>query len=116
TIYPSLPVDVEPEPAPLGWMPRGAVLHVTVGHQFRKALMVGGDGTYPREAHELPAAGVEMAVRVAAIVVVEQCRHQPDVRGQQTPVIAYPFKEFAECVLGYSHPFTHCRYLPPSFS
>ncbi|WP_157278544.1 hypothetical protein [Olivibacter sitiensis] len=32
-------------------------------------------GAYPREAHQLPAAGVEMAMRVAAIVVVEQCRH-----------------------------------------
>src|SRR5690606_15638417 len=116
TIYPSLPVDVEPEPAPLGRMPRRSVLHVTVGHQFRKALMVGGDGTYPREAHELPAAGVEMAMHVAAIVVMVQCCHQPDLRGQQPPVIAYPFKEFAECVLGDFHPFTHCRCPPPSFS
>ncbi|WP_216629119.1 hypothetical protein [Sphingobacterium lumbrici] len=63
-------------------MPRGAVLHITVGHQFRQAFVVRGDGAYPREAHQLPAAGVEMVFRVAAIVVVEQCRHQSDVCGQ----------------------------------
>lgn len=39
-----------------------------------------------------------------------------DVRGQQTPVIANPLKERAERVLGQFHRFTHCRYLPPSFS
>src|SRR5690606_25838928 len=116
TIYPSLPVDVEPEPAALGRMRRRSVLHVTVGHQLRKALMVGGDGTYPRAAHELAAAGAELALRVAAIVLVKQCSYQPDVRGQQPTVIAYPFKEFAECVLGYFHPFTHCRCPLPSFS
>src|SRR5690606_18671829 len=116
TIYPSLPVDVEPEPAPLGRMPRRSVLHVTVGHQFRTALMVGGDGTYPREAHELPAAGVEMAMQVAAIVVVEQRRDQPHVRGQHPTVIAYPFKVFADCVLGYFPALTHCRGPLPAFA
>src|SRR5690606_22202786 len=118
TIYPSLRADDEPEPEPaaLGRMPRGAVLHVTVGHQFRQAFVVRGDGAYPREAHQLPAAGVEMAMRIAAIMVVKQCRHQTDVRGQQTPVIANPLKERTERVLGQFHPFTHCRYLPPSFS
>src|SRR5690606_10530938 len=116
TIDTSLTIDNKPEPAALGRTPRGAVLHVAVGHQLRKALVVGGDGAYPREAHQLPAAGVEMVIRVAAIVVVEQCRHQPDVRGQQTPVIANPLEERAERVLGQFHPFTHCRYLPPSFS
>src|SRR5690606_11069791 len=90
-IYPSLLfADDEPEPAALGRMPRGAVRHITVGHQFRQALVVGGDGAYPGEAHHLPAAGVEMAMRTAAIVVVRQRRHQTDVRGQQTPVIANP--------------------------
>src|SRR5690606_24195679 len=116
TTYPSLRADNKPEPAVLGRMPRGAVLHIPVRHQFRQALLLRDDGAYPREAHQLPAAGVEMAVRVAAIVVVEQCRHQSDVRGQQTPVIANPLEERAERVLGQFHPFTHCRYLPPSFS
>src|SRR5690606_31090395 len=115
TIDTSPTIDKKPEPAALGRMPRGAVLHVTVGHQFRQALVVGGDGAYPREAHELAAAGVELALRVAAIVVVKQRHHQTDVRGQQTPVIANPLKERAERVLGQFHPFTHCRYLPPSF-
>jgi len=93
-------VDNQPEPAALGGVPRGAVFYVAVGHQFRKALVVGGDGAYPREAHEPAAAGVEIAVRVTAIVVVEQCGHQSDMRGQQTAVISYPLKERAERVLG----------------
>ncbi|QNL50141.1 hypothetical protein H8S90_00430 [Olivibacter sp. SDN3] len=71
TIYPSPRADDEPEPAALGRMPRGVVLHITVGHQFRQAFVVRGDGAYPRDAHQLPAAGLEMAVRLTAIVVVE---------------------------------------------
>src|SRR5690606_20017385 len=100
TICPSLRANDKPEPAALGRMPRGAVLHVAVGHQFRQAFVVRGYRAYPREAHQLPAAGMEMAMRVAAIVVVEQCRHQPDVRGQKTPVFSYPLKERAERVFG----------------
>src|SRR5690606_15435187 len=66
TIYPSLRAHDEPEPAAVGRMPRGTILHITVGNQFRQALVVGGDGAYPREAHQLTAAGVEMAMRIAA--------------------------------------------------
>src|SRR5690606_40111916 len=98
TIYPSLRADDNPEPTSFGRMPRGTVIHVAVSRQFRKALVVGGDGAYPREAHELAAAGVEMAIGLAAIVVAEQCRHQSDVRGQQTPVIPDTLKECAERV------------------
>src|SRR5690606_37038864 len=117
TIYPSLLcADDEPEPAALRRMPRVAVLHTTVGHQFRQALVVGGDGAYPREAHQLPAAGVGRALRIGAILVVQPRSQQTDVREQQTTVIANPLKERAERVLGQFHPFTHCRYLPPSFS